>query len=227
MKKFIVPVLSICFFISCNSDDNSVSDNIVEYRSRAFIPKTTAVNAANEYDYVGKYHADMLDEYLSSYDTINVLQDVIDDVDNIAGNNQSYLNITGTYVPLSVIQVQWTLDNSDLPEDIINNTAMSSLGKSLMGNFVDMLDDLKLQPYNQARKNIMGFENSIINNELLTEADNQAILGATSITRFSIQETYPRKRSWSSTKSGIVASIAASSPGEAVTLSVAVNMATE
>lgn len=228
MKKFIVPVLSVCFFISCNSDDTVATET--EFAKPVFLPKsiTNAGNYSNIYDYAGEFHAEMLQQYLTNYQDTISLNSIVEYVDLIAVDNVAFAAIATPYVPLSSVQIQWVLNNATLPENIVDgNTAMSGLGKDVMSDFIDLFDGLEDLPDNEIRKDIIDFETLVINNALLTTEDKKAILVAASIARYSILETYPRKRSWGSTKSGVVASIAAGNPAEAVTMSVAVNIATD
>lgn len=229
MKKFITPVLSLCFLISCSSDDTVVSTASSDYERPNFVVKniTGVSNVDNGYDYVGKFHAEVLQDYLINYDTEITLSGIISDVDAVAINNTDYLNIAAPYNYLSFNHVKWVLDNMQYPENIIDAAALSVNGKNMVEDFVDKLDDFETMDYTDVYAEIIGYEAMVQASGSLNIQDKKIILIVTAIARYSINADYPKKRSWGSTKSGIIAALGAVGPADAVTLSVAVNMATD
>lgn len=231
MKKFIVPVLSICFFISCSTDDtalntvetttDSASDGKITTKSL-----NNPENPANAFDYVGQLHTEILDDYLQNHQDETTLTGIIDNVDATAVSNTDFVSISDDYSGLDAGIVQWTMANINYPKNIMNKAGLSERGTLLMEDFIALIEILEFQPYNDACNSIKAFESTVMNDGYLTESDEQIILSAASIARYSIYYSGIRVRKWSRTKNGITASAFTNDVAEAVTMSVTADLLT-
>jgi hypothetical protein len=228
MKKFIVPVLSVCFFISCNTDDtalNTVETTTTDSASDKIITEKSLVNPENpynEYDFLGKIHAEILSDCNENY---IISTDIITNVETIAISNADFTEIGNGYNGLDPDRLEWISENAILPERMIDGLDMSPEGKAMFMDFTLLLETFYSLPYNQLYSRIVTYENYVINNTDLTHTDKQVILTAASTARYSL--AYTGTRPWKKTKCGINASASTLDMAESVTISVAVNLLTE
>jgi hypothetical protein len=231
MKKFIVPVLSVYFFISCSTDDTAlttVETSTTDSASDVKITKKNLVipeNPYNEYDFLGKIHAEILNDCNENYFMSTDLPDIITDVETIAISNANFTEIQNDYHGLDPDRVEWVSENAMLPEDIIAALDMSTAGKAMFIDFTELLEVAHSLAYNQLYSRIVAYENDVINNTDLTETDKQIILIAASTARYSLANNGGRP--WKKTKCGINATASTLDMAESVTISVAVNLLTE
>ncbi len=224
MKKFIVPVLSICFFFSCSSDDTSaINAGHLSFKEKSLLRPE---NANNQFDFIGELHAQILEDYLDFNNTPSQIDSVVNDVDNIAENNTEFNTISNGYSGLITTKVQWILENTSNPENIIYSTGMTSIGKTQLLDFVNLLYTFENKPYSYVYSTVVSFENKILSDNSINLSDKKTILMATSTARYSIAYSNDKDRKWSKTRTGIVASIN-SDVAEAVTTSVAANIMAE
>lgn len=224
MKKFIVPVLSVCFFISCSSDDaalNTIDATTTDSASDTKITKKNLVtpnNPNNQYDFLGELHVELLNDCEANIYGSTTVTDAIAKVEWAAAGNNSFTAISQGYEGLEPAKVTWVLQNGDDTEAIVDNSQMSDEGKRIMAEFIDMLESIHQLPYSSVYNQIISYENMVANNTILNSADRKTILIATATSRYSIANNGGRK--WGRTKFGVTASISSSSVAEAVTLSV-------
>lgn len=224
MKKFIVPVVFIYFFMSCSSDDASIINNEnLPFKEKSLLRPE---NVNNQYDFLGELHAQILEDYLELNNIPSPVDDVVNDVDDIAENNTVFNTISNDYTGLITTKVIWIVQNAYNPENIVYNMNMTGKGKTELLDFVNLLYDFESKPYTYVYDTIVNFENKILNDITINASDKQTILTATSTARYSIAYAYGKDRKWSKTRTGIIASIN-SDVAEAVTTSVAANIMAE
>ena len=227
MKKFIVSVLSICVFASCSNEDivSPEKNGIVR---PGFNPKNyeSVQNPTNEFDFVGELYIELLDDYLENYEEEDQLKDIIINAEYTAENNTVFNSISSGYLQLEVNHVEWVLDNINTPVTTINATGLSATGKSSLSGFVNNLDNLGSMYFENAIKDIVIYENAVMANTVMTDNDRYTILRVTAITKYSLAyENDGGDRGWLRTKAGILASMSAISPPQAVTMSLVANIA--
>jgi hypothetical protein len=220
MKKFIVPVLSICFFISCSTDEATDNKPFQEIRLKSL---TTPGNTNNTVDYIGALNAQILGDYCANYVNPTNLASVVGNVENLALNDPDFVSITGNYTGLDVSDAQWALDNVSAPTNIIDATLMGLHAKNTLSNFITMLDGFENKEYRIVYASIVAFEADVNSDALLSQSDKQIILATTSTARYCIAYNGPKKRTWTETKAGIIASVN-SNAALAVTTSVTANI---
>jgi hypothetical protein len=230
MKKFIVPVLSICFFMSCSTDAalNTVETTTTDSASDKNITKKSLVtpeNPENEFDFIGKINTEILKDCEENYATSTNLYQVLANVETTALNNADFIEIDQGYVGLEPDRVQWVAENAASPNKMIENSAMSPAGKALFMDFMIMLDGISNLPYNQVYDSIVSYEDYIANASGLNAADSQIILIAASTARYALADNDGRL--WKKSKGSISASASTLNVAESITMSVAVNILTE
>lgn len=233
MKKFIVPVLSVCFFMSCSTDDTALNTVETTTTDSAFDQKITQKNLtiienpANAFDFVGQLYVEILDDYIATYGEEGASSLVVNNVEFIAKKNTGFESICTTEVSLDENQVLWLLENINYPATIVEGADLSFKGKQLLMNFIAMLDSFENTPYTQVYGTIRGFEDTVINDTSLTDTDMQVILSTSSVARYSIAYGDARKRWWKNTRSGIVGSVNADTPAEAILMSASTDLLSE
>ena len=225
MKKFIVPILSVCLFImSCSVDEAAQLETENAERSGIRLKNLTGIaNPENEYDYVGELHAAILNDYLENYQYSTAVGDIIGDVEDIAGSTSGFTSISSGYTGLTVTEVESIIDDIAIPENLIDSSVMSAEGKIELLGFLDILDGLEGKVFSYVYDTITGFEEKVLANSSLTETDIKIILATTSTARYSIAYADDKDRQWSRTRTGILCSVN-NSAAKAVTLSVTANI---
>ena len=229
MKKFIVPVLCVCFFMSCSTDDTALNTvaTTTDSASDGKITKKNMinpVNAANAYDYVGQLQAEILGEYLEGYPVQPAAAGTIINVEAVADSNPDFVSISSSYPGLNTTDVVWTMGKINYPDVVMGKGQLSVRGKLSMGEFIAMIDSFQNEPDNEVLVTIKNFETIVINDSYLNQTDKQVILSATSIARYSMSLTGNGERGWLKTKFGITASARCSKACEAITMSVTANL---
>lgn len=225
MKKFIVPVLSVClFFMSCSADEATTAPAEEALRSNTRLKSLSGVgNSGNQYDYIGELHATILTDYLENYQPTSSIGDIIDDVESVASVTSGFSVISSGYTGLHVLEVEWTIDNISSPENLIDSTSMTPAGKTELLSFFELLDGLEGKAFSYVHTTIMGFEDKVLQNSLLTQTDMKTILATTSTARYSIAYADDKDRQWSRTRTGILSSVKGDA-ARAVTTSVTANI---
>jgi len=233
MKKFIVPVLSVCFFISCSTDDtalNTVETTTTDSASDIIITEKSlinAANAANPFDYVGELHKEILEDYLQKYETQTTIPVVVNNVDAIAVHNTEFTSIDENYPGLPSAAVEWTMENIDNLENIMDKAELSVNGKLVMNDLIELMDALETQSPANVISSVKAFESSVMSNESLSGTDMQVILSAASIARYSTEYYTSGPRKWIKTKNGVTASASTNTLSEAITMSVTADLLTD
>lgn len=228
MKKIIFPALLFSFLnISCSSDDITTDVKA----SQTNLPKERILkngsmpgNTANQYDYLGKLHAQMLSDYLQNYSPTPIIPTVIVNVDVTANNNTVFNTINSNYKGLKAANMQWIISNALYPVNIINSASMSTQGKIVLASFVNQLDTYENAIYKTVYDSIVAYEGAVIANAALNTNDKRIILTTTSTARHTIAFSGGGDRGWGKTKMGITASINGVDGAEAVTKSIAANI---
>ena len=211
MKIFIVSVLSVCFFVSCNTDDmlsNTNENNVNPHPGIVMKSLNSPANSTNSFDYVGDLQLDVLTAYVQNYSGSALLSYVVPNVNTTTANNSGFNTISTGYSGLNTTDAQWVVNNvSDLTK-MMNKTTMSTGGKTQMSNFISMLEGFKNQAFANTYASITSFESTITGNSTLTSLDKQVTLSTTSTARYLIAyECNGGGRGWNKTKAGIMASI--------------------
>lgn len=235
MKKFIVPVLSICFFMSCSTDDtalNTVETTTTDSASDKNITEKSLgnpENPANTFDYIGALHIEMLDNYLNTCKEGEDADYVVRNVEAIARHNSKFIsqNLNNGYTGLDVNDVEWTMENIDLPKDIMIKSGLGTGAKLLMENFIAMLDTYENTPFNEACNAIKAFEAGIIVNQNLTSSEARTILCSTSIARYALSYSDGRIRKWYKIKNAVTSSVFTMDIADALTISVTADVLTD
>lgn len=228
MKKFIFPALLFSFLnISCSSDDITTDVNA----SQTNLPKERILkngsmpgNTANQYDYLGKIHSEVLNDYLNNYNPTIIIPIVTANVDVTANNNALFNTINNNYKGLKAIDVQWIISNIFYPVNIINSAPISAQGKTVLTPFISQLDTYENVTYKTAHDSIVAYEATVAANTTLNPNDKRIILTTTSIARYSIAYAKDKGRRWDKTRTGITASINGVDIAESVTKSIAANI---
>jgi hypothetical protein len=216
--------------MSCTADEPLPENDNLEMANRDHIKLKSldiAKNPANNLDYIGILHAEILEGYIQDYSSSTELIYVINGVEAVAFNDTNFYSILNNYQGLNANETEWVIDNTTKPQEIINITYMSQGGKDQMSSFISMLDSFENEQYSMVYNTITAFEKKVDTDSSLTGIDKQTILATTSTARYSIAfENRGGGRGWNKTKVGIIASIN-SDVAEAVTTSVAANIMAE
>lgn len=225
MKKFIVHLLPVCLFVmSCTVDEAVSSETENTVRTGTKLKSLTGIaNPDNDYDYVGALHVEILNDYLENSPSSATIRDIIDDVEDIAGGTRDFSLISDGYPGLTVTEVALAIEDTSLPGNLIDNSAMSAAGKIELTDFLDLVDNFDSKPLSYVYDTVTNFEEEIMGNSTLTGPDIKIILTTTATARYSIAYANDKDRQWSKTRTGIICSIN-NSAAKAVITSVTANI---
>lgn len=226
-----MPVLSICFFISCSTDDTALNTVETTTTDSAFQQTTTkslsvAANTANVYDNAGRLYSEILTKYFQTYSSSSLmLETTITNVDNAALTNSEFASI-GNYSGLNPTNMQWTLANINNTSAIITKAGLSENGKMIMINFISLLPTFEPLPFSTVYNTIKALETSVSNDTSLNRVDRQIILSAFSIARYSIYYSIEKPRRWEKVRASVLASSVTNELQLAITTSVSADLLT-
>jgi hypothetical protein len=145
-------------------------------------------NSKNEYDYVGKTHNEILNEFLKDYDKNLSIQEICTKIQSIANKNQTYLSLKEPKIDYRFIENSKD-DFTNKFKNVINNTTASSTAKNEMQSLIDYMYTLAFSSskpeYKDFYNYVLNFESKIISNSSLSASDKKLILSGTSTARFS------------------------------------------
>ena len=225
MKFFYLCFSILPFFISCsdsthlNRSDSSASDS--EFVSFARGTDTVLpLNKNNPYDAVGQLHNEILEVYFASDTLPSSVMDIAARVDSLSKLNKKFVALGSNYKFKSFDRVNYIISHADSCSTtiIVNSLDTFSAKKSLL-DFTDSLLSLceREDDYAFIYDSIVGYEASVLKNDLFSERDKRVLLTTTSIARHSV---YLRKKKPKKNKDSewdyLVTKIAAASDGATI-----------
>lgn len=187
MKNIYSCLIILTFFTSCVEDENSVQ-NINSAFSNKIGGSILPAYSDNHYDTAGLIYDELFDEFYNGSARSTDIQSVISDVEAIADTNTLLASIEEGHQSLSADRILYLASRSnDDIASLIGTSTLSANAKASFSNFLvsisnlfDIEDDATTI-YNA----IIKYEDTIINNALLTTNDQRVILTTTSIMRYS------------------------------------------
>lgn len=175
------------FFASC-ADEENAAQKITPALSNKDGGDTLPAYTSNPYDNAGRVYDEIFGAYYDGTSRLTDVPSIIADVKAIANANTSFATMNSSCTLPSVERVQYlaTRSISDIG-GIIGASNLSSLGKTSFINFLISFTALydtetdASQMYNAVIK----YEDTVINNGLITGNDKRIILTTTSIIRYS------------------------------------------
>lgn len=164
-------------------------------------------NNQNEFDYVGKIHNEIVNQFLVNYDSSLSIQQICAKVQSIANENQSYLALKESTINYHLIENSKD-DFTNNFRNVINSTNASTHAKQEMQVLIDYMFELGFATQKPTFDNfysyVVAFESKIKKDTKLNNADKKLILSSTSTARYSgylwynkIQQTeISSKRAW-------------------------------
>lgn len=226
---------SLFGFVSCNSDTDLTKqeeNKNISSRMGDVVPG----NNSNPYDEAGWVYTELFETYYANGDLGGTVSQIATKVQTIADANSSF-NVMkdSTYHPVSVEQVQYILDHrSTCVNDIISASTMTAHAQSSLTTFVNSLVVLFDNESNSEvlYQFVVDYEDTILNDSLLTVNDRQIILTTTSIARHSsyLARRKPKKNTdpdWIIFVGNVIAATSGAEygPAEAVTMALVTGIA--
>ncbi|MFN3753704.1 hypothetical protein [Flavobacterium sp.] len=187
MKNIYSCLIILTFFASCVNDENSgqeINPSISHKDGGDILPTFNA----NPYDKAGKIYDELFDGYYNGTSRSTDIQSVILQVEAIANANTSFNGIGQGHQPLVTERIEHlaNLNKGDIAS-VIGASTLSPTAKTSFSNYLisisalfDSEEDASIM-YNA----IVKYEETVIDNELLTANDQRIILTTTSIMRYS------------------------------------------
>jgi hypothetical protein len=203
MKKNLLGLVILnLLMVSCTADPIVTAENIdnpisVEKSNQTarLVQNQTPENPANNYDFAGKIHNEILDVYLAgNYQNYTIAQ-ISQQIELIAAqnNNLTSLNL-GTNVPTNEVLIQELINNPQTKLDqTIANSAMTVAAKNSLSNFMNDMVLWQNHSYEEIYGSIVAYEGTVIANTTFTSEDKRIILTTSSIARYSTYYDLERK----------------------------------
>ncbi len=225
MKFFYLCLSILPFFISCSDATplNRLDTSVSNSESVSFARGTDTVlpfNKNNPYDAAGRIQNELLEAYFSSDTLSSSVAAIATKVDSLAKLNKNFVSLGSTYKFTSLDRVNYIISHADSCSTtiIVNSLDTFSAKKSLL-DFTDSLVSLceREDDYAFIYDSIVGYEASVLKNDLFSDSDKRVLLTTTSIARHSV---YLRKKKPKKSKDpewdDLVTNIAAASDGATV-----------
>lgn len=192
MKKILVctQVLILSIFVSCNTDDVSTVETITT--SKEFQKQNTTVfsKSLGHYDTLGSFHNLVLETYVSENYTYTAIEDIFHQVKQTTENlgNTTYLS---GLPPLE--NLIYIVNNPESSLDtFIENSDLTDLAKTSFSSFATSLSLIESSDDDTFFNTITVYEQSVRADVNLSSADNESILTATTLLKYS--STFRKKR---------------------------------
>lgn len=200
MKIFYLPFAMILFF-SCTTDHEQ--QNIPEISRQDgshFKESHPARNIANPYDHSGLLFDELFSDYYLADTLPSSTVDIVDRINRIAGENgtfQSLKSIDYT-APTAASTTSSLACGLNCVADFIANSSLSMKGRLELATFINSVVPLANNNgnYQDVHSFIVAFEDTTLNDPLLTLMDKEVLLITSSISRFSAYRTTkkPKKK---------------------------------
>ena len=227
MKFFYLCFSILPFFISCSDSTHlDRSDSATSHSESVSFAKGTdsvmPLNKNNPYDAAGQLQNELLEVYFTGDTLSSSVADIASKVDSLARLNKNFVALGSNYKFKSFDRVNYIISHADSCSTtiIVNSLDTFSAKKSLL-DFTDSLLSLceREDDYAFIYDSIVGYEASVLKNDLFSERDKRVLLTTTSIARHSV---YLRKKKPKKNMDPIwdfvVTNIAASSDGATIGL---------
>ena len=192
MKKILVctQVLILSIFVSCSTDDVSTVETITT--SKEFQKQNTTVfsKSLGHYDTLGSFHNLVLETYVSENYSYTAIEDIFLQVKQTTENlgNTTYLS---GLAPLE--NLIYMVNNPASSLDIfIENSDLTALAKTSFSSFATSLSLIESSDDDTFYSTITAYEQSVKADVNLSSADNESILTATTLLKYSC--TFRKKR---------------------------------
>lgn len=192
MKKIFLctHLLILSIFVSCNTDDVSTLETITQ--SKEFQEQNTNVfsKSLGHYDTLGSFHNLVLETYLSENYSYTTLEDIFLQVKHTTEDlgNTTYLS---GLVPLEDLAYMVNNPESSL-DTFIENSDLTDLAKTSFSSFSTSLSFIESWDDDTFYSTITDYEQSVKADVNLTSEDNESILTATTLLKYS--STFRKKR---------------------------------
>lgn len=187
MKKLYSCLIILTFFASCANDENNSQESNAAFGNRGSADILPA-NSSNAYDNAGRIYDDLFGSYYDGTIRPTDIQSVISQVETIANTNASFNDINAGHEQLSPERIEHLANRSNADiASIVGTSGLSATAKISFSNFLISAMTLYASETDAVKMYtaIVKYEETIINNELLTANDHRVILTTTSIMRYS------------------------------------------
>lgn len=181
----ILPLL----IISCTTDaiDSKISGKKSE-KGAPLIQSLSPENAENVYDYAGKLHNDLLEDYLAGNYQYSTNAQISEQLEAIVAMNSdvALLNLE-TSVAVNLEEIQVIVNNPEAKlDDAIANSSMTAAAKISLSSFMNAALLWKNEEYGAIYQSIISYESAVISNTEFSVEDKRIILTTSSIVRYSV-----------------------------------------
>jgi hypothetical protein len=204
MKNFLLGLVILnLLMVSCTADsivtaeniDNTIIGEKSKQKTARLVQNQTPENPANNYDFAGKIHNEILDVYLAGNYQHYTIAQISQQIELIAAqnNNLTSLNV-GTNLPTNVVFIQEVINNPQTELDhTIANSAMTVAAKNNLSDFMNEILLWENHSYEEIYESIIAYESTVIANPAFTSEDKRIILTTSSIVRYSTYYDLERK----------------------------------
>jgi len=188
MKKIYSCLIILTFFASCTNDENSRQDIIPASKNKGIgSSDILPAYSSNPYDNAGRICDEIFDAYYDGTSRPTNVQAVIAEVEDIANSSTLFMNISGSYQPLSEERIQYLSNRTS--EDIVSIIGASSLSATANTNYSNFLISFSALYDSEPDAfkiyiSVVNYEETILTNGLLTANDKRIILTSTSVLRY-------------------------------------------
>jgi len=194
MKNLLFLSVILCLLISCSNDSDLNPILVGNINETAAIPEMNPENQRNSFDFKGRAYYDALLDYQSK----NQFPNSIDQMSLQIGYLQSHID------KKKITQKSKIIFNDSIVEsimsdpdncmiNIVENSQLTNNAKSTLINFLQGLINHRQLDFTTSYNYIIGYEDTIIDNNSFDEDESETILTITSISRYSLYSEAERK----------------------------------
>ncbi len=202
-SKIILTLFFGLLIFSCSEDNNNPEDNsnnpeavnqlntISNSARKAVNYCSLIADSKNPYNYVGKIHNEILNEFVLNYSGKRLsVDEIVSAVEAIANKNVNFLNIKDEESPVDPSDILKGIDDfGNNFHNIINDLKLSEQAKKELKVIADYLFDSaysEREPsFDSVQKDLLQFEKDALENRDYNKLERKTILSAISTAKYS------------------------------------------
>ena len=197
MKNLLLCTTALIFLISCSADsDFDKSGNVKKQSLETDISEFPA-NNRNHYDSIGKEFYKTLNLYYAEKQFPNSINEISNQIKFISFNITKNSNTSKLIVFNDEIVEAIMSDPDNMMITIVQNSSLGISAKTNLINFLQTLIIQRQEEFNVIYEFIVSYENTVVDNNALSDDEKETLLSVTSISRYSLYSESERKdRDW-------------------------------
>lgn len=206
MKKILLCGVLLSLIALLSSCDNEELTNNQQQQ----LKQTTSLRLCSEnpYDEIGRLHDILFDNYLTSDNNADTIEEIATEVSNLITNSNS----GQTTIPVNNEFIDWVeqiLNNPEHSLEIIaSETGLSVRATTKLNDFIELVSEATTNNNQEILIDIISYEKGVITDMSLTSKEKEVVLTTSSIVKYSLYNNGDRKdKDWDLSVGNIVATV--------------------